>query len=502
MSFYITIADWNESVTGTGIRYLYYPGDAVRQLTDIQLDLKIGEAGQLQFKIYPEHPLYDRITFDKSHIYMFRDAIGYGNIIFDGIISDIDRDMNKVLSVNCTGILGVLDFTRQPPSDVTTSVRYHVNSLISVHNSELNTGQGGDTANYDFYEATVLGDDRDTSIEFLNNYETTLEALRKDVCEPFGLYPSIYYRYESGSWMGRTPCLRLAPLDLYGELSNQTIEFGENLLQYADEKNRDTIYTAILPLGRQKDNTEKNLTPFPGRDYSDLDAYFNIFSVNDSSYILKNLTAISQYGFRCALIQWDWIDNPSTLKTKAQAWLNSYNLSQMRLTLTALDLSMLGANYSAFKIGDRVRCTATPLGLDVTLPIYEMTIYPLDPGNNTVTLGGETPTITGGGTTVDISGDEPSAVAASSIAMEIKTYTCSYSVGSGQYAALSANNFGVSTPSGYTPIGIQRIAAGNGNMLIRAYNAKATGDSAVINLYNNSSSTVSATATIDIVYVK
>jgi hypothetical protein len=214
------------------------------------------------------------------------------------------------------------------------------------------------------------------------------------------------------------------------------------------------------------------------------------------------LTAISQYGFRCALIQWDWIDNPSTLKTKAQAWLNSYNLSQMRLTLTALDLSMLGANYSAFKIGDRVRCTATPLGLDVTLPIYEMTIYPLDPGNNTVTLGGETPTITSGGTTVDISGDEPSTSASSAIAMEIKTYTCNYSVNSGQYATLTANGFGVSTPSGYTPIGIQRIAAGNGNMLIRAYNAKATGDSAVINLYNNSSSNVSATATIDIVYVK
>lgn len=501
MSFYITIADWNERLTA-GVNYLYYPGDVDSKITDIELELKIGEAGQLQFKIYPEHPLYDRIKFDKSHVYMFQNSVGYENIIFDGIITDIDRDMNKVLSVNCTGILGVLDFTRQPPSDSIVTVSSHLGSLITTHNSELFTGQGGDDAYYNFYETRILGDDKNTSTEFYNNYETTLEALRKDICEPFGLYPSIYYRYQSGSWMGRDPCLQLAPLDLYGSLSDQTIEFGENLLQYMDEQNRDTIYTAILPLGRMKDNTEKNLTPFPGRDYADLDAYFNIFSVNDSSYILKNLTAISQYGFRCALIQWDWIDSPSTLKTKAQAWLNNYNLSQMRLSLTALDLSMLGANYSAFKLGDKVRCTAEPLGLDVTLPIYEMTIYPLEPDRNTVTLGGETPTITSGGTTVDISGDEPSAVAASSIAMEIKTYSANYSIGSGQYVALSANSFGVSTPSGYTPIGIQRIAAGNSNMLIRAYNAKATGDSAVINLYNNSSSTVSATATIDIVYVR
>jgi hypothetical protein len=312
------------------------------------------------------------------------------------------------------------------------------------------------------------------------------------LAEPFGLYPYIYLTNTPGSTGGGF-YLRLAPIELYGDLSNQTIEFGENLLQYADQQSSDGIYTAILPLGKRKDNAEKD-SVLPYEDY------YTIWSVNDHALTLKNAAAAELYGFRCALVQWDWITSPSALKTKAQAWLNNLSFSNLRLTLTALDLSMLGADYSAFKLGDRVHCTATPVGLDITLPIYEMNIYPLEPDRNTITLGSDKPSITSGGTSSSISGstsDGPNV-----LGMVIKTYTANYSIGSGQYVALTANDFGVSTPSGYTPIAIQRIAAGNGNMLIRAYNAKATGDSAVINLYNNSSSTVSATATIDIVYVR
>lgn len=493
MSFYIKIGKDVDDISMFPSVYLYYPGDPEYVLTDIELNLKVGDAGQLSFRIYKDHPYYDRIAFNREFVYVYRDGTAVSNIIFYGFISEINRDIENTLTVYCTGALGILDRTLQPPMSVGGSytVATFLKRLITRHNDYLITDHIVDYGEERVLDTAVLGDYRDSPVYGgTSDYTTTLEAIRTILAEPFGLYPYIAFTH---SWYASVGFfVYLAPIELYGDLSDQTIEFGENLLQYADQQSSDGIYTAILPLGKRKDNAEKD-SVLPYEDY------YTIWSVNDHALTLKNAAAAELYGFRCALVQWDWITSPSALKTKAQAWLNNLSFSNLRLTLTALDLSMLGADYSAFKLGDRVHCTATPVGLDITLPIYEMNIYPLEPDRNTITLGSDEPAITSG-TASSISGGTSGGPEA--LDMLIKTYTCNYSVNSGQYAALSANGFDVSTPSGYTPIGIQRIAAGNGNMLIRAYNAKATGDSAVINLYNNSSSTVSATATIDIVYVR
>lgn len=492
MSFYIKIGTHIGGLDLNPSDYLYYPGDPEYVLTDIELNLKVGDAGQLSFRIYKDHPYYDRIAFNREFVYVYRDGLTIDGIIFYGFISEIDRDLNNTLTVYCTGALSILDRTILPPLTRTSdTVYYWVRDLIRYHNDYIVTNNVVDYNEEYISGFKIFGDDRDTESSFFTGgYMTTLETVRKTLGESFGLYPYISLKNFSSGSPGLY--LGLAPIEEYGELSDQTVEFGSNLLQYADERSSDGIYTAVLPLGKKKDNAEKTTEP-----YQD---YYTIWSVNSQKLTLKNATTAAIYGFRCALVQWDWITNPTTLKNKAQTWLNNVTFNNMRLTLTALDLSSLGNDYSAFKLGDRVRCTAEPLGLDITLPIYEMKIYPLEPDRNTITLGSDEPAITTGGTTSAISGstsDGPEA-----LDMVIKTYTCSYAVSGGSQAALTATDFGTSTPSGYTPIGIQRIAAGNANMLIRAYNAKATGDSAVINLYNNSSSTVSATATIDIVYVR
>lgn len=492
MSFYIKIGTYIGGLNLHPSDYLYYPGDPEYVLTDIELNLKVGDAGQLSFRIYKDHPFYNRMAFNREFVYVYRDGTTIDKIIFYGFITEIDRDLENTLTVYCTGALSILDRTLRPPLYTSSRAVYlWANDIIAAHNDYIVTNSVVDYNEEYFYPTvSVYGDDRPTEGSyFTNGYTTTLDVIRQTLTEPFGLYPYISLQHPSSGSPGLY--LNLAPIELYGNLSDQTIEFGSNLLQYADQRSSDGIYTAILPLGKHKDNAEKTGDPY--------DDYYTIWSVNNQKLTLKNAATAELYGFRCALVQWDWITSPSALKTKAQTWLNNLSFSNLRLTLTALDLSMLGADYSAFKLGDRVHCTAEPIGLDITLPIYEMTIHPLEPDRNTITLGSDEPAITSG-TTSSISGgasDGPEA-----LDMVIVTYSCSYSVGSGQYVALTGNGFGVSTPSGYTPIGIQRIAAGNANMLVRAYNAKATGDSAVINLYNNSSSTVSATATIDIVYVR
>ena len=69
---------------------------------------------------------------------------------------------------------------------------------------------------------------------------------------------------------------------------------------------------------------------------------------------------------------------------------------------------------------------------------------------------------------------------------------------------LSAQDFSMSTPSGYTPVAITRIATGNANIAVRSYNASATGASYVLNMFVRDGFTFSdlITAQITVLYVR
>lgn len=85
-----------------------------------------------------------------------------------------------------------------------------------------------------------------------------------------------------------------------------------------------------------------------------------------------------------------------------------------------------------------------------------------------------------------------------------KTYSYDYSnLAAGSNLSISANDFEVSTPSGYTPAGIVYYHTGNGNVYAYTVSSSATGTSSMMRIHNNAgSSAVSNTATITILYIK
>lgn len=69
-------------------------------------------------------------------------------------------------------------------------------------------------------------------------------------------------------------------------------------------------------------------------------------------------------------------------------------------------------------------------------------------------------------------------------------------------AGLSANNFSVSTPSGYTPIGVATFSAGIAGAYVYQINAQATGTARMMSLMNIKSASITATPSIAILYAK
>lgn len=85
----------------------------------------------------------------------------------------------------------------------------------------------------------------------------------------------------------------------------------------------------------------------------------------------------------------------------------------------------------------------------------------------------------------------------------VKTYTYRWTWSSGERAiSITADNFNAVTPDGYTPIAISRISLGALYAYMRLYNASATGTTSMIGLYYQGSNTITATATISVLYAK
>lgn len=84
-----------------------------------------------------------------------------------------------------------------------------------------------------------------------------------------------------------------------------------------------------------------------------------------------------------------------------------------------------------------------------------------------------------------------------------KVYSYQYTIGANGNLNITGGNLGISTPSGYTPIGTAALTTGDNNVVFRAFLPYSTGSSdPIVSLHNLSSSSVTATLTIRILYSK
>lgn len=356
---------------GDAGKYLYLPGDDIYAVDNIELELELGEAGSLKFDIFSTHPYYNEINPRETLVTVMKGP----DRIFDGQVRELERNIDGTLNVYCVGELAYLYDTIQNQYEFHGAPNIYLRDLLNVHMAQET---GNDYAI--FHVGNVSIDDN--YIYRFANYQPTIDVIREDLIEPFNVYPKFR---RVGNWI----YLDLLKLEEYTNGNNQAIEFGSNLMDYVESETVEDLYTAVLPLGRKKIDIERDAYDNPA-----LDAYYTIREVNNGDLIVRNEDAIDQYGYVCALEQWEDIDIPETLKYTAEAWLNGAQYKTLSLTLKAIDLSMLQSQYDYFKLGDLVRCTASPLGIDITLPVTEMKIYPLKPEQNVLVIGSATPSLT------------------------------------------------------------------------------------------------------------
>lgn len=383
--------------TGADRRYLYYPGDTEFVVADFNLNLSCEEVSSLEFKMYPKHPYYDPVLDPieprRSMITVYRDD----TIIFYGQVRDVKLGLDGGKTIYAVDELAFLLDTIQPQFVITgQNNAYVLNTMLQRHNALVSADR-----QFQFGKVSGPGDPWFQSTYIVQgDYQPTLDIIREQMSTYTVKYnkggavePRVYRQYVKVRRENPSSVSSVKRIDVFNfyesdfvETVNQPIKLRRNILDFTLDRNGEEFYTALIPLGATKDTED-----VPG-----IQGRVNIKSVNNNKNYVQNDYAVRQYGFVCGVVQFDETTSPATLKQLGEKELNKHLTPVQNLEVTAFDLSLAGYNYDAFELGKKVEVfSVTPEGMKTQEVVPEsgemygiigLSINPLDPASNTVTL--------------------------------------------------------------------------------------------------------------------
>ena len=377
-----------QTYTGADLRYLYYPGDDEFVVSDFTVNLSMEECGTVEFTIYKDHPYYNAIIPRISMVTFRRD----GKIMFNGQVHSTKLNIDGSMNVYAVDELAFLLDSVQPQRYLTsTTYSQAINLMLNYHNSVM-------PASKKFLPGLITSPGDETALArcvITTNYEKTLNIIRDEMA--FETY------YEDGVIVEQKQTfmkvtrgtedvtdmkhLNLYTFNRYNQMFapelNQTIRLGHNMQDYQHTESGEGLVTALIPLGAKLD-TEV----VPG-----LEARLDITSVNGGVNYITDNRAVQTYGLIFDVVEFDDVTKASNLKRLGEMTLQARSPIVSTYEISAVDLSMVDADFDAFELGAAVRVqedinSNQSIHTD-DLPFYGiigMNINPLDPTSNSITL--------------------------------------------------------------------------------------------------------------------
>lgn len=326
-----------------------------------KLTLSDNAAGSLQMTVPTGNKGYSTIKKLTSEIVVKKN----GKEIWSGRVLTEDVDWLNRRKFYCEGELAYFNDSIQPPGEFHNfTIEAFLGQLIDVHNKQVEKWK-------QFKLGTVeVSDDINDNLYRYTNFESTIECINDKILDRLGGHLRI--RKQNGMRF-------LDYLSNYPRVSNQVINFGENLLDYSKSFDMSELCTIIIPRGAMLDES-----PIEA-----LQAYLTVESVNNGSIFVENEELVSRYGQIVKVVDWEDVTQPANLLKKAQKYLTDTQYEKMILEISAADLSYLRGQEYEIRLLDEVRCVSKPHGLDKYFPVTKIDIDLADPINTTLSLGEE-----------------------------------------------------------------------------------------------------------------
>lgn len=354
------------TITADGINF-YNPTviDDEYKILNPKLTLELNKAGSLEFTLPPSNVVYDKIEKLKTLI-----IVRYNNeIIFRGRVLHDEKDFYKRKRIYVEGELAFLNDAVVRPYEYKGSVTTYFQRLINTYNTQCYSQEGNGLSDPKqfLYGNVTITDPNDYIVRSNSSYTSVLDEMTDKLLNNLGGYlvPRYYYAAAFLDYLV-TP----------GKESEQTITFGENLLDITEYIDAQNVFTVLIPLGAEQEDEEGNKT---GR--------LTIESVNDGKDYIENAAAIEIFGRIWKTATWDDVTVPSNLLNKARSFLNDNVSMAVTLSIKAVDLNLIDVDTERIKLGDSIRVVSKPHGIDTFFICSKMVIDMVSPDKTEFTLG-------------------------------------------------------------------------------------------------------------------
>lgn len=321
-------------------------------VTRPRLTTEINKAGSLEFTIPPTNPSYNSYSKLKSIITVEQD----GEEIWRGRVLDDTKDMYNNKQVTCEGELAFLNDEMVRPSTYSG-----VNGVHAIFNAIM----GVYSRNCSSYRMIRAGNVTvpDTSLQVsIDNPSDCLTELGDQLVSSLGGY-LVLRRTNGVSYLDY--------IDDFDDISNQTIRFGETMIDIEEFIDASQVYTVMIPYGKKNDDGTR----------------VDISSVNGGRDWIQSDQGIELFGHITRSVAWDDITDPAQLLQAAQSLMNEAIEMATTITISAIDLHLLDVNTDSIKIGQFIPVVSVPHAIDAQFLCSKITLDLVEPSNTEYTLG-------------------------------------------------------------------------------------------------------------------
>ncbi len=242
-------------------------------------------------------------------------------------------------TVTCESVLGFLCDSWQTYVDTQNwTVAGLLQHLLDCHNSLVEGYK-------QFKLGTVTANDNNDNLYQAVQRENTWDSIKTNLIDKIG--GELQVRVEDDG-------IYLDYLERIGELKETEIALSVNMKSITREQDPTAFVTRLIPLGcKLKETVEK--TDEEGEvttEEVETERRLDISSVNGGLIYIDDEQAVSVYGIHVGVVEWDDVTDPTNLKNKGEAWLEENNKVQIKYSITALDLSLIGKVFDDFDIGN------------------------------------------------------------------------------------------------------------------------------------------------------
>lgn len=318
----------------------------------LKAQLGLNKGGAATIVLPPEHPAYNDFVSYRSIVTIYRDGV----LRFRGRALYPTDDFSLTRTITCEGERCFLrDGIHRPGKPYNDTPANIFTTVIGLYNAQVEA-----------FKQFVVGT--------IDGISTDAIVLEHEEAEPFLTTVDRLVELCGGQIIFTTNQAGQRVINWYANIgysNRQTIEFGENLVDFSRTTANSDLATVIIPYGAKDESTGERLT---------------ITSVNGELDFIKDDDAIAERGVIAKAVYWDEIVTADALLAKAQQYLNDSKSPVVSIELTAIDLSLLDKSIDSFMIGDIIKVRSKPHEVDDDYQLTEQDIDFLHPQNDRIVL--------------------------------------------------------------------------------------------------------------------